>query len=126
MARLIRNLAIVLVLILAVGYGAASALVWDKLTKVDGLCHPDWATNDPTHFTITEPPIDTAPYAMPAPEDVTFRAVTRPSRSAAGGSPPTTRRHRPSSSSTATPPANATPTSCCPRGCCTALGWRCC
>jgi dipeptidyl aminopeptidase/acylaminoacyl peptidase len=72
MARLIRNLAIVLVVILAVGYGAASALVWDKLTKVDGLCHPDWATNDPTHFTITEPPIDTAPYTMPVPEDVTF------------------------------------------------------
>jgi dipeptidyl aminopeptidase/acylaminoacyl peptidase len=70
--RLIRNVAIVLVAVGLVAYGAASAVVWDKLTKVDGQCHAEWAENDPTHFTIDEPPIDTTPYLMPAPEDVTI------------------------------------------------------
>jgi dipeptidyl aminopeptidase/acylaminoacyl peptidase len=43
-------------------------MVWDKLTRVDGVCHAGWATNDPTHF--EEARFDTTPYLMPAPEDV--------------------------------------------------------
>jgi uncharacterized protein len=72
LTRLIRNLAVILVAILVLGYGAASAVVWDKLTKVDGQCHPEWAQNGPTHFTITEPAVDTTPYLMPAPQAVTI------------------------------------------------------
>jgi uncharacterized protein len=75
MTRLVRNLAIVLAAILVLGYGAASAVVWDKLTKVDGGCHRAWATNDPTRFTVDEPVVDTTPYLMPVPE-----AVSIPSR----------------------------------------------
>jgi dipeptidyl aminopeptidase/acylaminoacyl peptidase len=86
MARLIRNLAIALAILLAGGYAAGSALVWDKLTKVNGECHPEWLANDPTKFEF-EPPspgatpipsalpipsVDTTPYGMPAPEAVTF------------------------------------------------------
>lgn len=87
MARLIRNLAIVLAAVLALGYVAGSAIVWDKLTKVDGQCHPEWATNDPTQFTIDAstsgtppmsiPAVDTTPYLMPAPEDVTIPSRDR-------------------------------------------------
>jgi dipeptidyl aminopeptidase/acylaminoacyl peptidase len=72
MARRLRNLAIVLGVLALVGYGGASAVVWDKLTRVDGQCHPEWLANDPTHFTIEEPAVDTTPYLMPEPEDVTF------------------------------------------------------
>lgn len=70
MARLIRILAILLVASLPLSYGVASAMVWDKLTKVAGACPAAWATNDPTHF--SEPGFDTTPYLMPAPEDVTI------------------------------------------------------
>jgi len=72
MLRLLRNLLIVLLGVAIVGYIGASAVVWDRLTKVSGVCHPEWADNDPTHFTISEPPVDTAPYRMPAPQDVSF------------------------------------------------------
>ena len=53
-------------------------MVWDKLTRVDGQCHAAWLTNDPTHFQVDAPHVDTTPYLMPEPEDVTF-----PSRDAA-------------------------------------------
>jgi dipeptidyl aminopeptidase/acylaminoacyl peptidase len=75
-ARLVRTVAIALVVILPTAYGVASAVVWDKLTKVDGGCHEEWASNDPTGF--HQPGVDTAPYVMPAPELVAF-----PSRDAA-------------------------------------------
>jgi dipeptidyl aminopeptidase/acylaminoacyl peptidase len=86
MARLLRNVTIALVVLSAAGYVAGSAVVWDKLTRVDGQCHPEWLANDPTHFEF-EPPapgatpepdalpipsVDTTPYDMPAPESVTF------------------------------------------------------
>jgi dipeptidyl aminopeptidase/acylaminoacyl peptidase len=70
MARLVRLVAIALVASLPISYVVASALVWDKLTKVSGACPAAWATNDPTHF--SEPGFDTTPYQMPAPEDVTI------------------------------------------------------
>jgi uncharacterized protein len=75
-ARLVRTVAIAVVVILPIAYGAASAVVWDKLTKVEGGCHEEWASNDPTHF--ARPGVDTRPYAMPAPQLVAF-----PSRDAA-------------------------------------------
>ena len=75
MTRLLRIVAIILVASLPIGYGVASAVVWDKLTKVDGACHAAWATNDPTHF--EEAGFDTTPYLMPAPG-----VVTIPSRDA--------------------------------------------
>jgi hypothetical protein len=75
-ARLVRNVAIALVVILSIAYGGASAVVWDKLTKVSGGCHEDWASNDPTHF--EHPGVDTTPYLMPPPRLVAF-----PSRDAA-------------------------------------------
>ena len=56
--------------LVGLGYGVASAVVWDRLTRVDGQCHPDWAGNDPTAFSY--PGMDTTLYAMPAPEEVTF------------------------------------------------------
>lgn len=76
MSRLVRILAIVIVVGVPIAYVAASAVVWDKLTKVDGACHASWSTNDPTQFAV--PDLDTTPYLMPAPEDVTI-----PSRDAA-------------------------------------------
>jgi dipeptidyl aminopeptidase/acylaminoacyl peptidase len=71
-ARLIRILAILLVASLPLSYGVASAMVWDKLTRVDGACPAAWAANDPTHF--EEARFDTTPYLMPPPEDVTIRS----------------------------------------------------
>jgi uncharacterized protein len=70
MSRLVRILAIVLVVGVPIAYGAATAVVWDKLTKVDGACHASWSSNDPTQFMV--PDLDTTPYLMPAPEDVTI------------------------------------------------------
>ena len=72
--------------IFAVGYGAASAVVYDKLTKVTGDCPPAWAENDPTDFKLygydggpvpDREDFDTSPYFMPEPE-----VVTIPSRDA--------------------------------------------
>ena len=56
-----------------VAYVAASAVVYDRLTRVPGVCHPDNAANSPTSFVVSEPPgFDVAPYLMPAPESVTI------------------------------------------------------
>jgi dipeptidyl aminopeptidase/acylaminoacyl peptidase len=70
MARLVRILAIVLVASLPIAYGAASAVVWDRLTKVSGACPAAWSGNDPTQFVVAG--MDTTPYLMPAPEEVTI------------------------------------------------------
>jgi dipeptidyl aminopeptidase/acylaminoacyl peptidase len=70
MSRLVRILVSVLVVGVPIAYGGATAVVWDKLTKVDGACHASWSTNDPTRFVV--PDLDTTPYLMPAPEEVTI------------------------------------------------------
>ncbi len=73
MRRAVKILAITLVAVVVFGYGAASAVTWDRLTKVDGKCHAEWAANDPTAFADPgHPALDTTAYAMPAPEDVSF------------------------------------------------------
>ena len=65
----------------ALGYGAASAVVYDKLSKVSGDCPPAWESNDPTGFELLafeggpvkgHEDFDTTPYLMPAPETVTI------------------------------------------------------
>ncbi len=68
--RIITILVVASLLILLVGYGVASAMVWDRLTQVSGECHPEWADNDPTAFAYRG--LDTTPYAMPAPVEVTI------------------------------------------------------
>jgi dipeptidyl aminopeptidase/acylaminoacyl peptidase len=81
----IRNIATVVVAAVAtvsvVGYGAASAMVYDKLTKVSGDCPPSWESNDPTSFKLLafeggpvkgHETFDTTPYRMPGPEIVTI------------------------------------------------------
>jgi uncharacterized protein len=71
--RAVKILAVTLVAVVVFGYGAASAVTWDRLTKVDGTCHAEWARNDPTSFPDPDHPgVDTAAYAMPSPEDVSF------------------------------------------------------
>ena len=64
-----------------VGYGAASAIVYDKLTKVSGDCPPSWVSNRPTSFELLafeggpvkgHEDFDTTPYLMPEPEAVTI------------------------------------------------------
>ncbi|HET9085827.1 MAG TPA: alpha/beta fold hydrolase [Candidatus Limnocylindrales bacterium] len=70
MRRVVTILAASLIALLVVGYGTASALVWDTLTRVNGECHPEWADNDPTHFSY--PGLDTSGYLMPTPQDVRF------------------------------------------------------
>lgn len=73
MRRAVKILAVTLVAVVVFGYGAASAVTWDRLTKVDGNCHPEWAQNDPTTFSDPDhPDVDTAGYAMPRPENVRF------------------------------------------------------
>lgn len=63
------------------GYGAASYVVYDQLTKVTGDCPVAWEANDPTHFelmahdggpVVGHERFDTAPYLMPEPEVVTI------------------------------------------------------
>jgi dipeptidyl aminopeptidase/acylaminoacyl peptidase len=72
MRRSVTLLAITLVVVVVAAYAGASAMVWDKLTRVDGACHPEWASNDPTVFSDPESQVDTARYAMPTPVDVTL------------------------------------------------------
>jgi dipeptidyl aminopeptidase/acylaminoacyl peptidase len=63
------------------GFGVASAVVYDKLSKVSGDCPPAWESNDPTKFELLafeggpvkgHEDFDTRPYLMPAPETVTI------------------------------------------------------
>jgi uncharacterized protein len=68
--------------LLAIGaYGAASAVVYDKLTKVTGDCPAAWQANSPASFSLLESgggplkgheAFDTTPYLMPEPETVSF------------------------------------------------------
>lgn len=71
-----RRIAIAVMLasaVLVTGYGAASAVVWDKLTKVPDDCLRKWGANSPTSFAVPSPQIlDTRPWAMPEPETVTL------------------------------------------------------
>ena len=61
-----------------IGYGIASVIVYERLTAI-GACPAAWATNDPSHFSLSGPDgeplagdldFDPAPYLMPPPEDV--------------------------------------------------------
>src|SRR4029450_13001357 len=63
------------------GYGDASFVVYDELTKVTGDCPVAWESNDPTGFKLMahdgapvlgHEDFDTAPYLMPEPETVTI------------------------------------------------------
>ena len=69
-----RGRALLLVILIAVplaAYGAASAVVWDKLTSVSTECGGRWAQNTPGAFEApAEYALDTSPWAMPAPEEV--------------------------------------------------------
>lgn len=61
-------------------YGAASAVVWDKLTRVPAEdCERKWGANNPESFEYEGASVlDTRPWSMPAPEEVRI-----PSRDAA-------------------------------------------
>jgi fermentation-respiration switch protein FrsA (DUF1100 family) len=60
-----------LIAIPLLAYGAGSAVVWDKLTAVPGHCAGRWTLNTPQAFEAPrEYALDTAPWRMPAPEDV--------------------------------------------------------
>jgi dipeptidyl aminopeptidase/acylaminoacyl peptidase len=58
----------------AVAYAAASAIVWDTLTKVPGGCPDSEAANTPGAFIVpvARGRLDESPYRMPVPEDVSF------------------------------------------------------
>ena len=79
--RIVVAAAAAVVTIAALGYGAASAVVYDKLAKVSGDCPPAWEANDPTSFELLafeggpvkgHEDFDTSPYLMPAPQTVTI------------------------------------------------------
>jgi hypothetical protein len=60
---------------LVIAYMAASYAVYDTLSATTGECHPDDAGNTPQRFSASGlDDADTAPYAMPAPQDVTFHS----------------------------------------------------
>src|SRR4051812_46376480 len=55
------------------GDGAASAIVYDRLTRVPGGCPPSLMRNTPEWFSVPNPPeFDASPWFMPAPEAVSF------------------------------------------------------
>ena len=64
-------LLVILIAVPLVAYGAASAVVWDKLTSVPTQCGGRWTENTPESFEAPEEyALDTRPWAMPAPEEV--------------------------------------------------------
>jgi fermentation-respiration switch protein FrsA (DUF1100 family) len=80
-----RTIAIALVVVVGLlgvaGYGVASAMVYDEISKVSGDCPTTWADNDPTGFEVMNgdgtrvaghEAFDTTPYLIPDPETVTF------------------------------------------------------
>lgn len=78
-----RARALLLVMAIAIplaAYGAASAVVWDKLTRVPAEdCERKWGANTPGSFVYGDGSVlDTGPWSMPAPEEVRI-----PSRDAA-------------------------------------------
>jgi dipeptidyl aminopeptidase/acylaminoacyl peptidase len=71
MSRRRALLAAILVAAPLLAYGAASAVVWDKLTAVPAQCGGRWTENTPEAFEVPEPYVlDTTPWAMPAPVEV--------------------------------------------------------
>ena len=127
------SVATVAATILVAGYGAASAVVYDKLTKVTGDCPPAWEGNDPTSFKLygyDGGPVphheffDTTEYAMPEPE-----VVMIPSRDAgievSGWYIPAAEPDAPTVIVVhGVPPASETMRSCCPLACSTGTGSR--
>src|SRR5688572_27028192 len=64
-------LLVILIAVPLVAYGAASAVVWDKLTSVPTQCGGRWTENTPESFEAPEEyALDTRPWAMPSPEEV--------------------------------------------------------
>ena len=60
---------------LVIAYLAASYAVYDTLSATTGECHPDDAANTPQQFSArASTPPTRRPYAMPAPQDVTFHS----------------------------------------------------
>jgi fermentation-respiration switch protein FrsA (DUF1100 family) len=71
MSRRRALLATTLIAVPLLAYGAASAVVWDKLTSVPAQCGGRWAENTPESFEVPAGyTLDTRPWAMPAPEEV--------------------------------------------------------
>lgn len=74
--RVRRVLAITMATTLAVivlSYATASAIVWDRLTKVSGGCPAAIAANTPAAFVVDGvPDFDVSPYLMPSPSNVSF------------------------------------------------------
>jgi fermentation-respiration switch protein FrsA (DUF1100 family) len=71
MSRRRTLLATILIAVPVLGYGAASTVVWDKLTNVGAHCGGRWAENTPQAFDVPESyHMDTTPWAMPAPLEV--------------------------------------------------------
>lgn len=59
--------------VVLLSYGAASAIVWDRLTRVSGGCPAAIAANTPAAFEVAAvAAFDESPYLMPPPEDVSF------------------------------------------------------
>ncbi|MBA2299145.1 MAG: alpha/beta fold hydrolase [Chloroflexi bacterium] len=71
MSRRWALIAVTVVAVPLLAYVGASAVVWDKLTSVSTECGGRWADNTPEAFTVPDPYVlDTAPWAMPRPEEV--------------------------------------------------------
>lgn len=78
--RILVGVGVTATTLLVAGYGIASVVVYNRLTKI-GACPAAWASNVPTAFRVLAAdgaPIpghedfDTGPYLMPEPEDVTI------------------------------------------------------
>lgn len=70
----LRRLVVAIGLLLAVGYGGASAYVYDQLTRITENC--SGGRSEPTSFTVDG--VDTSPYRMPPAVDVRFPARAEP------------------------------------------------
>ncbi len=66
-------LALALLAVPVLGYGGASAVVWDTLTAVPDDCSRKWGANTPEAFEAPDTyGLDTTRWAMPAPEEVSL------------------------------------------------------
>ncbi|MBA2373015.1 MAG: alpha/beta fold hydrolase [Chloroflexi bacterium] len=68
-----RRAALVAALLVApfIAYGAATVVVWDRLTLVSADCERKWGGNTPEAFEVPEEfHLDTRPWAMPSPVEV--------------------------------------------------------
>lgn len=68
----LRSVAAGLLLLVSLGYAAASVYVYDRLSRITEIC--SGGRSDPTSFRVDG--VDTAPYLLPAPEAVSFPART--------------------------------------------------